>query len=92
MVNNPQGVLYSRPYFRRSKGSLRTISTPAPDTNQAGPDPGPALDAAAVAALGPLYGRGGQPYMRRIAKSTICSTAFASKTIRWSPSMSRTNP
>ncbi len=32
------------------------------------------------------------PYIRRIAKSTICSTAFASNTIRWSPSMSSTNP
>ncbi|TQE27102.1 hypothetical protein SipoB123_13125 [Streptomyces ipomoeae] len=32
------------------------------------------------------------PYIRRIANSTICSTAFASKTIRCSPSMSRTKP
>lgn len=38
----------------------------------------------------PPYSR--YPYIRRIAKSTICSTAFASKTIRWSPSMSRTKP
>lgn len=33
-----------------------------------------------------------QPYMRRMAKSTICSTAFASNTMRCSPSMSRTKP
>ena len=32
------------------------------------------------------------PYILRIAKSTICSTAFASNTIRCSPSMSRTKP
>lgn len=33
-----------------------------------------------------------QPYILRIANSTICSTAFASNTMRCSPSMSTTKP
>ena len=35
---------------------------------------------------------GRQPYILRIANSTICSTAFASNTMRCSPSMSTTKP
>lgn len=36
--------------------------------------------------------RPSQPYILRIANSTICSTAFASNTMRCSPSMSTTKP
>lgn len=69
-----------------------------PESRATGPHMGPESRATVTCARTPRGdGRGnprraGYPYILRIANSTICSTAFASKTMRCSPSMSRTKP
>lgn len=83
MVNILQGGIHSRTV--QSDGTPPEEQTGAADrSSRKGPVPPSGTD--------PYVKACDQPYMRRIAKSTICSTALASKTMRCSPSMSRTKP
>ncbi len=76
MLNILQGVRHSRPVQDGAQPLLRTTAR-ARAGSGAGPHPYKKNRRSATHGKRNPY-----PYIRRIAKSTICSTALASKTIR----------